>query len=532
MDSPFEDILHTNTVPSDSECQSIRDLLARPQKDLNDLTEELERLDALRKEISQKRRNLQRFIDAHHALLSPVRRLPEDVVRAIFMACLGSDRNPAISGQEAPLLWCQICRSWRTIALATPRLWAAIHIVVPDPSRLQQLVDRVATWLKRSGVVSLDVSMTLSRAFHHDCDISPLLSTLVAVSRRWKTIEMPLPDNFAVDSSLLTVASENLPFLETVKLKQGPTSMPPPNCASLSFLAAHGLRSLTLPASPYCLEAPVSWGSLKDLKITPSNGYLTCGVALAILRQCTTLQTCEFTIADHWDEDESVITEPFSLPQLSHLSIIRPNLLPRQSFFGSVVLPNLRSLHYATGGGNFEPNVMQLLPSTPTLECLRISAVGMPTQGYMDILSHIPTLKKLIILDEPSNNSEQPHPWYLPRDERFLEHLTLDPGRPVLCPQLEFIELQNFSAASDETLLQLVRSRTGPQVQSARLSHVVIRFNRQMDVDIMSHLEDALASGLSITLNYLTAPPSHVPPYSPLEGTDDFGWGLGAGAGW
>ncbi|KAJ6559988.1 hypothetical protein B0H19DRAFT_890834, partial [Mycena capillaripes] len=123
MDSPFIDILHTNALPSDSECQRIRHFLADSEKELDHLTEELERLDALRKEILQKRRHLQEFIDAHRALLSPVRRLPEDIVRAIFMASLPSTRNPAISGQETPLLLCQICRSWRNTALATPRLW-------------------------------------------------------------------------------------------------------------------------------------------------------------------------------------------------------------------------------------------------------------------------------------------------------------------------------------------------------------------------------------------------------------------------
>ncbi|KAJ6559915.1 hypothetical protein B0H19DRAFT_945196, partial [Mycena capillaripes] len=123
MDSPFQDILHTNVAPSDSECQGIRDFLEGPYKRIADLTEELVHLDSLRKELLQKRGDLLHFIDAHRALLSPARQLPEDIVRAIFMACTPSTRDPATSSQETPLLLSQICRSWRSIALATPRLW-------------------------------------------------------------------------------------------------------------------------------------------------------------------------------------------------------------------------------------------------------------------------------------------------------------------------------------------------------------------------------------------------------------------------
>jgi predicted nuclease with TOPRIM domain len=108
VDSPFQDIVGTNFVPSDKECQRIRDFLEDAQKEVTDLTEELARLDALRKELSRKWQQLKEFIDAHLALVSPVRRLPEDIIRSIFVASLPLHRNPTISGQEAPLLLGQI----------------------------------------------------------------------------------------------------------------------------------------------------------------------------------------------------------------------------------------------------------------------------------------------------------------------------------------------------------------------------------------------------------------------------------------
>ncbi|KAJ7767203.1 hypothetical protein B0H16DRAFT_1453530 [Mycena metata] len=58
MDTPFKNILHTNTAPSDEDCQHIRELLAGPRNEAARLTEEIERLHALIKELTEKRDNL------------------------------------------------------------------------------------------------------------------------------------------------------------------------------------------------------------------------------------------------------------------------------------------------------------------------------------------------------------------------------------------------------------------------------------------------------------------------------------------
>ncbi|KAJ6619994.1 hypothetical protein B0H10DRAFT_1739000, partial [Mycena sp. CBHHK59/15] len=131
MDSPFKDRLYTNSVPSDADCQAIRTLLVGPRKAAADLMEEITRVHAMLEKLTQKYDQLNEFIDAHLALVSPVRRLPDDVVQEIFAASLPSNQNTTMSGAESPLLLCHICRAWRTIALATPRLWTSLHIVAP-----------------------------------------------------------------------------------------------------------------------------------------------------------------------------------------------------------------------------------------------------------------------------------------------------------------------------------------------------------------------------------------------------------------
>ena len=87
-DSPFEDILHTNLVPSDAQCDDIRAFLVGPCKELADLTEEIERLQSLLDQTTKKRGELKQCVDAHFSLVSPMRRLPDDILREVFVETL------------------------------------------------------------------------------------------------------------------------------------------------------------------------------------------------------------------------------------------------------------------------------------------------------------------------------------------------------------------------------------------------------------------------------------------------------------
>ncbi|KAJ7913573.1 hypothetical protein B0H13DRAFT_1612457 [Mycena leptocephala] len=74
-------------------------------------------------------RALQRLkedIDAHIALASPIRRLPE-ILQEIFLSRLPTKHNAVIDTREAPLLLGYICSYWR-VSYAMPRLWTGLCI--------------------------------------------------------------------------------------------------------------------------------------------------------------------------------------------------------------------------------------------------------------------------------------------------------------------------------------------------------------------------------------------------------------------
>ncbi|THU96191.1 hypothetical protein K435DRAFT_601299, partial [Dendrothele bispora CBS 962.96] len=69
--SRFQSILHTNHVPSPLEITEIRDLLRAPEQELMQIDAEIAKLQS-------RRVILDTFVTAHRALLSPIRRIPNE----------------------------------------------------------------------------------------------------------------------------------------------------------------------------------------------------------------------------------------------------------------------------------------------------------------------------------------------------------------------------------------------------------------------------------------------------------------------
>ncbi|KAJ6585424.1 hypothetical protein B0H19DRAFT_892038, partial [Mycena capillaripes] len=109
-----------------------------------------------------KREVLKEEIEAHKALISPMRHLPQDLLQEIFTSCLPTKHNALVDPQSAPLLLGFICRHWRKIAHSTPRLWASLHIPISTQTdRLSGFVSAfegiVDSWLGRSGACPLSI---------------------------------------------------------------------------------------------------------------------------------------------------------------------------------------------------------------------------------------------------------------------------------------------------------------------------------------------------------------------------------------
>ncbi|KAF7298542.1 F-box domain-containing protein [Mycena indigotica] len=170
--SPFQEILHTNTVPTDEQCDEIRAYLQSYNSRLDELHTEVARLEKLLSVVMHERDELTDFLASHQALISPMRRIPDDVLCLIFLETLPAHRNTALDAKEGPMLLAGVCSHWRALALSTPKLWSKMHLVIPPqtPQTMDKqdvLVLEMQRWLKRGANAPLDVSAQVSHHYHH-----------------------------------------------------------------------------------------------------------------------------------------------------------------------------------------------------------------------------------------------------------------------------------------------------------------------------------------------------------------------------
>ncbi|KAJ6524734.1 hypothetical protein DFH09DRAFT_1286319 [Mycena vulgaris] len=523
--SPFENILHTNAVPSDADCQRIRDFIAGPLKEAADLTTEIARMQNLIDELTQKRDALTDSIAAHLAMVSPARRLPEDIVRDVFVACLPAHRNPFILSNESPLLLCQICSGWRELALSTPRLWAAVHVVVPNERKVQVLAEMLTQWLNRSGILPLSISVVFSLSWKDDrhAITHPLLTQLLDFSRRWQHLRFnfPHPKHF---SAFETLCPDDAPMLKSMgvrgieRRRWLDLEHPFASFKALSFLDNSSLRSVTITYDPDLRKMPLPWEHLSNLSV---KGSMTCAEAVEILRGGPALETCDLSLVQSSD-DTPAHRESIPLLQLRHLTVTgaTQDESDLAAFFSLLVLPDLRYLEYSHNcpiAADPLP-IAPVLAATPALEQLTLILMELPNSGpLVGCLVAVPLLQHLKLDIRP------PPPWQLndQPQEAIIAQLTprLD-GPDVLCPRLHTLDMSGLNdTVSDEALLQLVQGRTGTRPQGvARLSRLSCSIEREVQVDILPLLQEEICAGLVVSIEHR---PPFTHKYSPAESAED-----------
>ncbi|KAK7043475.1 hypothetical protein R3P38DRAFT_3259509 [Favolaschia claudopus] len=117
FESPFSDRLGTNYCATGDEVLEIQHLIAEPTRKLLILEEEIAQLEKAIEKLEKDRKIYNTFVEAHKALISPIRRMPLDVLSEIFLACLPTHRNCVMSASEAPVILGRICSSWRALSL-------------------------------------------------------------------------------------------------------------------------------------------------------------------------------------------------------------------------------------------------------------------------------------------------------------------------------------------------------------------------------------------------------------------------------
>ncbi|KAJ2934216.1 hypothetical protein H1R20_g2908, partial [Candolleomyces eurysporus] len=355
LHSPFGSQLGTNYVPSDPDVTQIRQLLTRPKARVDEVDKEIKRITDLLENLQRERQVYSTYINQHEAILSPIRRIPTEILQCIFLRCLPTKHNAVMSSLQAPVLLTHVCRDWRAAALKMPRLWASLHIPIPHrpqkpfayPSyptpalpqlteeefqaytqsvqrweyKMQERRQIVKTWFTRAAGCKLSISITLWEGRRSSAEaeavhttIKSIMDIVVSYSHQWKRIEVLASHPHICD--LLALPMHTVPYLEHMKVTCNPFSTSPiasgpalyRQVSPTGLLAAPSLTSFhckLLPESP--LSLPVNWAQLRELyfdgaasrsfdgttlEFTPSD-------AVKLLRSCPLLVRCRMVVVQN-----------------------------------------------------------------------------------------------------------------------------------------------------------------------------------------------------------------------------------------
>ncbi|KAJ3756999.1 hypothetical protein EV360DRAFT_84430 [Lentinula raphanica] len=476
--SPFIESMGTNYAPSPDEILELKALLIQPYAELARLESEIARALCEKEKISS-------FIEAHRALMSPVRQIPEEVLAEIFLHCLPTDRNFAIrSLDEAPLLLTTICRDWRRVALDTPRLWSTLHVYLPPHLSTQAISRRAAgisTWLGRSGTLPLSISFCAKLSFQEFSDEAPddqwppvltddvksLICALTSFGHRFSDLflSLPVPHLTLFDecfancrfSSLHTFHVQDDDFHRYLA---GPI---PGGDACLTSLLTKttALRGLGISDGfrvEGSLALPIDWELLTDLYLRHHDNLgLASREVLRIIQRTPNLRNlhARLTISQEYPVDSAAILN-IMLPRLVNLRleftrtsrtyILESAIVRAQtsSIFRSLSVPSLKML--SIGTPSWDPDTLVDLTSVydgsripfHNLETLEL-ALAITSDEMTRCLSSSPELVSFKFENNPGIES-------LCFSESHLSALTPSHANPIpLCPKLSSIRLFNLS---------------------------------------------------------------------------------------
>ncbi|KAJ7679227.1 hypothetical protein DFH06DRAFT_1166064 [Mycena polygramma] len=515
FESSVEHLLHTNAAPTDQQCASIREhILVQPLRDLNALDEEMKRLRRSINELNTKRVALAADIDAHLALLTPVRHLPDDILREIFMSSLPTTHNAVMASREAPFLLCHVASRWRNIALSTPQLWSSLHLVIPDQPRSQNIYALVEQWLARSGTLPLSISVAISSSMNSEVVTASPLDLLVAVSNRWKSVEFAASPDYRGDwlcRSLSALHPADVPILTSFKFNSADKTM-----LSSPFLATPTLSSVSLLFIPHDFrrDSAFSWHSITRLQMgSKQQGYVWGGCEIPVtLQHCINLEVCTLTIVD--TPAHQIPNEPIELPHLKSLSVICQERRIARAIIRCINAPELVHLECsepldASSKFPFAP----LIANASKLRNLSIAGRFLRSLFLEIITTNMgcPSLETLEISSGEINRADE-EDWSIDNDILYALRRVL--------PALKTLQIHGCSKLGEDALLSFITAQTAAGTPLRRLD---IIFARRMVEDTLAPLAPFISNGLVASLKYVDPDDGKSRSrarYSPWEFTD------------
>ncbi|KAJ7656026.1 hypothetical protein DFH06DRAFT_1473762 [Mycena polygramma] len=445
--SSIQHLMRSNNPPSDVEIPVLHNFTANARRRVEALDGRIGILKAAMERLTSERDNLAGQVEQCRHVLSPIRRVPPELICEIFSWTLPCTRSVADSTvTHAPWYLGHISRPWRETALGFPSLWTSISIFHARkyPHEKVSPLAMVETQLIRSSNAPLGVDITW--LVEIPSDAIPLLEAILSHSNRWESFRLCAEDSRTF-LELLRPAKGNLLQLCTLEIIVRGGQDESSEALDI-FTIAPRLREVLL-TTPSC-------GNYSPLVLLPTEHLTryravgTAGWFLGVLREAPNLV-------------ES------ALGFIGQMAVVGD---------APLTIPNLRRLYVEQGG--FLAHL-----TTPALEYLSCDAEDLMLPFFRRSCRHLTTLVlteahslpgadvAALLQNTPSLKDLVLHAYDFEADNNYiLSALTVSGSPEDICPNLLFLGYGGWTdpdGFSSTAFLAMIRSRLQPE-RSCRLS--------------------------------------------------------------
>ncbi|KAJ6532010.1 hypothetical protein B0H19DRAFT_1005659 [Mycena capillaripes] len=496
-------LLESNSAPSDTEARAIREIIVSKEQQMEQLEGEVAEARAALKSMIERRAQvveesgpssnvLDKFdadiegaqsvlkgllaereqtheaLEAHRALLSPIRRIPPEVLSEIFIQCLPQDTKfvkfVKASVTDCPLLLTQVSSNWRCVALATPLLWSSITVNLSVKSCLPNL-PLIKAWIARSGScpLSFHIAESILKDYYDNSGIitsAAILDLYVPYYHRWQNIRLEYQD-WRIETGFSKLPRDMAPqSLESLHLARD--FWHPNEFDQLSLmLSAPRLRNCTWVSNTDLGTFRAPFPQLTTLFLERP---LIAEDFMHILREGVNIESCQFFVLAAAGSS----LDPPAVPVVLRHNLRRLNLTADLfgRLFNELELPCLTHLsvrrfdnvpHPAAPVWPQKEFMSLLMRSKCSLESISLSDMDISPDQMIDCLRHTSaTLEKLIL----SNDHRRRHTIL---NDDVLRLLTWAPNtggsQLSVCPRLSTVKFWNCHSSTDGVLADMVESR-------------------------------------------------------------------------
>ncbi|KAF7292902.1 F-box domain-containing protein [Mycena indigotica] len=525
--------LGTNYSPSDSEIAHIHSLLAQPTSRFIQLSEQIA-------ELETERATLKSFIDSHRALLSPIRRVPVEILHRVFLECLPNRGNCVMSTREAPLLLTRVCSGWRRLVQSSPALWSSLHIHLPTQSsnsvsvalseKITRRLEGVKYWLAFANQCPLSLSVSSTRWRGQE-----LMDILISHAHHWAHFAIQGPPNVLMPLQRLTL--DQVPQLESVLVQpthgdsDDGTLVPHgylTSWESVHLLQAPHLRRVVLFDIPLGI-LPQRWENIVDLAVERV-WSITTSNAVEILSLCVKLAFFRLWVREDHDESD----DPHKQMRVEHRSLVVFHLIlvgsidiTLQELSQALALPKLQDFRCQAHGSrhrnianSLEP-LGALLVNSRELDICEVDADIYPNRdSLLEFLHMVP--EQLHVLMLTSEHSVWSSSRALVDNQVLKAFFPTDKGGYSALQSLEKIVFRNCTSFTELNLVDFLNAR---KETNNKLRRLQVHWTRERSFGIADQVRQSQGN-IEVELIYPPEPDLQkiTSPWQGLEDLYALGW--------